>query len=443
MLQTKAAAKRKILSGNTQQNQNTGKLRANTGGMTLRKWIKAQSCLNMASLPLMNTQFAQLGAIDALQDQGLMDYVTGLSGVSSGAFITALAATRNRSAASATFRSIWPGWSNMGTMKDPQFSESYRQKVLDKVLPQTFEQLKIPLAVTAVHYETEKAAASIDNHRAAPVVISDGDLAEAIIASSSAMMGPGCPKCNMGFSAKNFRGMWPVADGFLKDEYGTLGLAALAPCPNLLHILPQNYPQQLTPTLNSNIDTQPTNVVSLGIDVPSSGIMSMVWDQFRNSKFMKFLKSKNSKIDLPMKAIGANEDETWEKLEYDTSYNHMMEQLDQPMMVGEEANHFFVDLNLMEHWKPLRGESEQKWDKKNDAEHAAYWIKTITRRNEMVGERNKKIKLGKLSYRAGGNGKGAPKSKVPWWEGKNTMNGNAPIQARPGDKTHTQTDRGW
>jgi hypothetical protein len=342
-----------------------------------------------------------------------MDKVTGLSGVSSGAFITALAASKNRSLASSTFRSLWPGWSNLGSMKDPDFSGNYREQILDKVLPQTFEELKVPLAVVAVHYQNEKAAAAIDNKKADPVVISDGDVNEAIIASSSAMIGPGCPKCHSGFQAKHFRGMWPVADGFLKDEYGTLGLHALEPCENLLHIMPQNFPQQLTPTPNANLDTSPKNVVSLGIDVPSSGIMSMLWDNLRHTKGFNLLKKANSHFDLPLKAFGANEDETWEKLQYETAYTHMKEQLDQPLMVGEEPNHFFVDLNLMEHWKGVRGKMEEKWDKKNDAQHQQYWVKTISRRNEMVGERNKKIAEGRLSYRPGGNGKGAPKIFVP------------------------------
>jgi len=264
-----------------------------------------------------------------------------------------------------------------------------------------------------VHYHNEHAAATIDQKKADPIVISDGLLAESVIVSSSAMVGPGCPKCLNGFKAKHFRGMWPVADGFLKDEYGTLGLHALAPCDNLLHVMTQNYPQQLTPTLNANLDTQPKNVVSLGVDVPSSAITSMLWDQLRQTKVMNFLRKANSHIDLPMKALGANEDETWEKLEYETGYEHMKEQLDQPMMVGEEPNHFFVDLNLIEHWKPIRGMFEMKWDAKNDKQHADYWTKTINRRNEMVGERNKKIVEGRLSFRPGGNGKGAPRIYNP------------------------------
>lgn len=391
----------------------THTLRQNQEGMTLRKWMKNQKCINMASLPLMNTQFAQLGAIDALESEGLMDKITGLSGVSSGAFVAALAASKNRSLSSSLFRTHWPGWSNLGANKDPDFSMNYKEKVLDKVIPATFEELKIPLSVVAVHYQNERAAAAIDNKKADPVVISDGELPEAVIASSSAMVGPGCPKCLNGFQAKHFRGMWPVADGFLKDEYGTLGLHALAPCENLVHLMPQNYPQQLSPTLNANLDTQPKNVVSLGIDVPSSGIMSMMWDQLRNTKAFNFLKRGSSRFDLPLRAMGANEDETWEKLEWETAYEHMKEKLDEPMMVGEEPNHFFLDLNLIEHWKPLRGKFEQEWDRKNDAQHADYWTKTINRRNEMVGERNRKINEGRLSYRAGGNGKGAPKIFVP------------------------------
>merc|ERR1719265_1109727 len=82
-------------------------------GKTLRDWIMNTNCLNLASQPLMNTQFAQLGALDALSDAGLMDKVTGLAGVSSGAFVMALAATQNFSHNSQRFRQIWPGWSKM------------------------------------------------------------------------------------------------------------------------------------------------------------------------------------------------------------------------------------------------------------------------------------------------------------------------------------------
>jgi len=387
-------------------------LRQNPEGMTLRKWIQSQKCLNMASLPLMNTQFAQLGAIDALESAGLMDKVTGLSGVSSGAFVTAIAASKNRTKASEAFRQHWPGWGKLGK-KDPEFSQNYKEQVLDKVVPATFEELKIPLATVSVHYLSEKAAKEVDYKQAEPVISVDGDLPEAIIVSSSAMMGPGCPNCDSGFKAKNFRGMWPVADGFLLDEYGTFGLNALAPCQNLLHIMPQNGPQQLVPTLNTNLDTQPTNVVSLGLDVPSSAIMSMMWDQIRETKMFKFMHTVNPMIDVPVKALGANEDENWEKIEYDTAYEHMKEMLDKPMLVGEEPNHFFVDLNLMEHWGKFRGPLEQKFDEKNDKAHGDYWAKTVPRRNELIGERNTKIKAKKLSYRPGGNGKGAPPIGAP------------------------------
>merc|ERR1719311_1301039 len=98
----------------------------------------------------------------------------------------ALAATKNRSRASSKFRSLWPGWSGMGASKDPEFSENYKTQVLEKTLPQTFEELATPLAITAVHYEDENAAATIDNKKAEPVVVSDGLLPESIIASSSA-----------------------------------------------------------------------------------------------------------------------------------------------------------------------------------------------------------------------------------------------------------------
>jgi len=383
--------------------------------LTLRKWIQSTGCLNMASQPLLNTQFAQLGAVDALEEAGLMNKVTGMSGVSSGAFITALAASKNRKQASETFRKVWPGWMNMGVNKDPDLSANYKAQVLDKVLPNTFEELAIPTAIVAVKYEDEKAAKEIDNKKAYPVVVSDGALAETVIASSSAMMGAGCPKCNSGFQAKNFRDMYPVADGFLKDEYGTLGLSALKECKNLLHIIPMNFPGQLGSTPNNMLDTEPTNVVSLSIDLPSSGLMSgLIWDNIRQGeKFKAMQKMTNGAFDIPWKTLGINKDEDWEKLQYETAYQHMKEKLDQPLMMGSEPNHYHVDLNLIEHWKEpmFRGKFEAFFDKTNDQKHTEYWFKTVPRRNEMIQARNKEIKEGRLSFKMGGNGLGAPKSK--------------------------------
>merc|ERR1719161_2162154 len=85
-------------------------LREHPMGLTMRDWINQTKCLNVASQPLMNTQFAQLGALDAIHDAGLMDKVTGLSGVSSGAFVMALAASEDYKKNSRKFRKIWPGW---------------------------------------------------------------------------------------------------------------------------------------------------------------------------------------------------------------------------------------------------------------------------------------------------------------------------------------------
>jgi hypothetical protein len=247
------------------------------------------------------------------------------------------------------------------------------------------------------------------------MVTRDGELADAVITSSSAMMGAGCPKCNSGFQAKDFRGHWPVADGFLKDEYGTLGLAALEPCDNLLHFQPQNFAQQLAPTRNADLDTQPENVVSLGIDIPSSAIMSMLWDTLL--KPINRIRRATFQGSMPLKGM-ANQDEIWEKIQYEAAYDHMTEMLDQPMQVHAEPmvsadgenpeKHYFVDLNLKQHWDKIRGWGERKWDQKFDTQHADYWEKTIERRNIMVAERNAKLKSGELSYWECGNGVGSP-----------------------------------
>jgi len=393
------------------------RLTPNKEGLTLRKWIANSNCMNLASQPLMNTQFAQLGALDALRDANLLEKVTGMSGVSSGAFVLALAATQDFKNNSRSFRNIWPGWANMipkdqflktgGKMADPHLSSWYEKRVLNNVLPASFEELKIPLAVVAVAYDDEKAAEKIDGTRAKPVVISDGNLAEAVIVSSSAMMGKGCPRCNSGFQAKTFRGHFPTADGFLLDEYGTLGLSALAQCDNLIHFQPINYAQQLAPTKNKDLDTSPKNVVTLGIDVPSSGIMSMLWDQVLNP--INNFRNQFAMGNVPLGKL-ANQDEIWEKIEYETAYDHMMEQLDKPMNMDpqDDEKHWFVDLDLKQHWENIRGWGEKMWDNKFDGQHGKYWDSTAERRNTMIGERNAKLKSGALSFKPCGNGMGAP-----------------------------------
>merc|ERR1719262_1587061 len=59
--------------------------------MTLRKWIQEQKCLNVGVAPWQNTAMAQLGALEALNTEGLMEKVTGLSGSSMGGIVASLA----------------------------------------------------------------------------------------------------------------------------------------------------------------------------------------------------------------------------------------------------------------------------------------------------------------------------------------------------------------
>merc|ERR1719191_1829894 len=120
----------------------------NKEGLTLRKWFTGCNCTNMALQPLMNTQFAMLGAMDALHEENLLQKITGSTGVSSGAFLAAIAATKDYPTASKTFRKVWPGWAAFGK-KDPELSKNYREHVLQHVIPQNFEELNIPVALTA------------------------------------------------------------------------------------------------------------------------------------------------------------------------------------------------------------------------------------------------------------------------------------------------------
>jgi len=192
-----------------------------------------------------------------------------------------------------------------------------------------------------------------------------------------------------------------------------LGLSALDSCDNLLHFQPQNFAQQLTPTKNRNLDTQPKNVVSLGIDVPSSGVMSMLWDNMLAP--INRIRRLTLQGDLQLGKM-ANQDEIWEKIQYEAAYDHMTERLDEPMQVDPNddentalTSHNFVDLDLKKHWDSIRGWGERKWDQKFDTQHGEYWEKTADRRNAMVAERNAKLASGELSFKACGNGMGAPK----------------------------------
>merc|ERR550514_101678 len=113
---------------------------------------------------------------------------------------------------------------------------------------------------------------------------------------------------------------------------------------------------------------------------------------------------------MPLGTMG-NQDEVWEKVEYETAYDHMLEMLDQPMEYDpkDTEEHYFVDLNLKKHWDNMRGWAERKWDQVFDTQYGEYWEKTAPKRIKMVAERNEAIKNHQLSFRACGNGMGAPR----------------------------------
>jgi hypothetical protein len=290
-------------------------------------------------------------------------------------------------------------------------SENYQKYLQENdIIPSDFKELQIPLAVGAVKYADAKAASGPDWERAEPVVISDGDLLEAVTVSSSAMVGPGCPNCKMGFKAKTFRGLWPVADGFIVDEFGTLGLQALPKCDHVLHIVPANFKGQKTlvpgPT---EIDTQPHEVVTLMIHAPSSSIMSMTWDMMREK--VGTLGGMLPKNVLPptQKLLGkfANDDDLWDHATFDAGYKAIARLLDQPMEVRSDG-HFIAEADTPEYWQPMRTSAEERFDRKNDEAHGDYWVKTAERRALFVKARQEKFKNGTLSYKKGGNGLGAP-----------------------------------
>merc|ERR1719272_985008 len=95
----------------------------------------------------------------------------------------------------------------------------------------------------------------------------------------------------------------------------------------------------------------------------------------------------------------ANQDEVWEKIQYETAYDHMLERLDEPMKIDakDDEEHYFVDLKLQKHWDNMRGWAEKALDKKANAQHTEYWDKTAARREGMIAERNVLLAKGTLS----------------------------------------------
>jgi hypothetical protein len=370
---------------------------AHANKVTLREWMKEGSCLNVAFQPLLNTHYLLLGLMDGLRDENALEKVSGYSGVSSGAFIAALMATEDSKNKSALFRQTFPGWNSFG-VKDPEVSENYG-KYLRTILPEKFEDLKTPTAVGLTKYVDDYAATTVDSKRSDALVVNNGNLIESVVTTSSAMIGPGCPKCNSGFSAKNFRGMWPVADGFLHDEYGTGSLAALPKCNRLMHVMPQNFMKQLVVPARKELDTEPQKMVTMAAYQGSSLLVaSMSFDGL--NKPLNQLRQLGAPID-PKAVIGphgqlVHDQATWDKVLYESAYIEVRKLLDVPMQLTDDKDHFLVEVDTAKHWKPMQTWVEKKWDEKFDDQHAQYWAKTKGRRDAKVEKRNIHLRQGKL-----------------------------------------------
>jgi len=362
---------------------------------TLRQFLAEGDCLNVGFQPLMNTQFMLLGQMDALRDEGALKKVTGLTGVSTGAFISALYATNDKNA-TLKFRKSWPGWSKLSKVqKDPELSEGYTT-YLKTILPTRFDDLKIPLAITVTLFENELAAKDIDNKHAEPVLVNSGDLQEAIVASSSTMFGKGCPKCNDGFQAKYFRGLWPVTDGFLKDEYGTAGFNVLPKCQRALRVVPMNYEGQCGLPTRSQVDTIPKEMVTLVVTQPMSSVSSVFFEgaKEKGGKFMQNLYPK-SLVGKTRNSVAA-----WDEKIYEVAYKETKKVLDVPMKFHEkDTNHFIATVKSQKELDDFRKPLEKMWDNKNQGGHAKYWASTEGRRNDMVFKRNAIAKTGKMPVR--------------------------------------------
>merc|ERR1719160_1928114 len=148
-------------------------------------------------------------------------------------------------------------------------SEGYH-KHLKQHLPETFEELKTPVAITSTAWANEYDAYARNTKNARALVSTTGGLHEAIIASSAAMTGPGCPNCLFGFKAKKHQGHSVVTDGADVDPDGTAGLVKLAKCDRVVHMYMQDYQHQFLSPLPHEVPNKPKHLVTIDLHQPLS-----------------------------------------------------------------------------------------------------------------------------------------------------------------------------
>lgn len=282
--------------------------------VSLRDWLSNGECFNLALTPQYNNQHTIWGLLTTLKEEGLLKNLTGIAacsgGTIAGSFIAAGLDYKN-------FTKFWPrkGWLGFHP-SEPKLSEDYLQFLSG--LPESFEDLKIPFALSLTNWTDEDAFMTTSKKSASRMIVSSGQLREPLVAAvatgnNGAISDPWCPKCIFGMWPKKVNGMYPVTDGAFTDLWGLEGLSNLPKCSRVLNIVPLDYANQVQPPDVDTIPTRPAEVVSLTVVQPPSASLSYMLEGFGRSD------------------ITSRASEDWNDLMFDVQKKTMLKQLDEKL----------------------------------------------------------------------------------------------------------------
>lgn len=302
---------------------NTNSNSSDVKNVTLREWLAAgEEPFNVAIVPQYNNQHLVFGIMEALKEAGLMKKLSGISACSGGtlpgAFYAAGKSFRD-------FDAAFPakGWAGFGP-SEPRIEKDYRA-FLARNLPEKFEQLQIPLALSLTKWDDISKIKTMMPQNARPFVATSGDLHSAMVAAvatgnNGVLSDLGCPFCAFGFHPKTVEDQYPVTDGAFADIWGTKGLEKLPQANRVLHILPLDYAGQVAPQTPEDIPGNPRELVTLVAIQPPASSQSYVLDAL-------------NRRDITKRTTGE-----WNQMLFESNHKAIEKLLDQPFQLQRSAD---------------------------------------------------------------------------------------------------------
>lgn len=326
---------------------------------SLREWLLKDGGFNLALVPQFNNEYTVFGVLEALRDENLLKSVQGISTVSGttlpGAYLAAGKSFNE-------FNGDFPakGWGGFGP-GEPNIDKDYRE-FLSKSLPNSFEELQVPLTVSLTHWDDETAVHTMDNKKARSIIANSGDLPGAMVAAVAS--GKNHPITNhlggFGFYPKRWRQNYPVTDGGLTDAWALKGLKLLPKSSRVLHILSLDYDDQWKPREPKDIPTNPQELLTLTTIQPPTASHSF---RFENSI---------------VKGVTKRSAEEWNKIMFSRNYNATKVLLDQPLEMQPHEQSFAGVIKANSRIDEIETPSEKAYDMWTSKWRDAFWSKWMS-----------------------------------------------------------------